>query len=338
MKKKIVILTLLLLVISLLGYITYDKLILSKQKNVTDNRNKIIESLPDFSESIPFLWDYDYLYNYYFTMKDFKDNELLFNKFANNTMENTKVDDEDFYKIEKNKLYWKISDKWVLDRKIKEDILVFDINTSKDVCGTAIVLTNNSLYQIYNFYTEHEGCLNTDATIDYNNFIYESIQLPGKVEKVKSVLFPVDCDVFSTIYFEIDNKIYEIVEDSLVELMDYAKKNSITMERFDNTCGIAKGTLKINYDGALINIFDNKGDKIFVKYYIEIEDYNFIIDRNNYLYIERITYDDKPDDKPKKIDYVDIIKDIKFKKSYVTEDVENIVIKLSNNKLLKLGK
>lgn len=115
--------------------------------------------------------------------------------------------------------------------------------------------------------------------------------------------------------------------------MDYVKNSSITIESRDNTCN-GEGTLKINYDGSLINIFDSKGDKIFVKYYIKIEDYNFIIDRNNYLYIERITYDDKP----KKIDYVDIIKDIKFKKSYVTEDVENIVIKLSNNKLLKLGK
>lgn len=265
-------------------------------------------------------------------MKDF-DNKLLFNKFANNTMENTKVDDEAFYKIEKNKLYWNISAKWVLDSKIKEDILVFDINTSKDECGTAIVLTNNSLYQIYNFYTESNGCFNNDATIDYNNFIYESIRLPGKVEKVKKVFFPSNCDVFSDIYFEIDNKTYIIVEDSLVELMDYVKNFSITMESLDNTCN-GEGTLKINYDGSLINIFDSKGDKIFVKYYIKIEYYNFIIDRNNYLYIERITYDDKP----KKIDYVDIIKDIKFKKSYVTEDVENIVIKLSNNKLLKLGK
>ncbi|MBQ9833581.1 MAG: hypothetical protein IJO33_00075 [Bacilli bacterium] len=348
MKKKIGIFILLVLVICLSTYIAYDKLVLEKQnekveekKEESNNKNNIVGLLPDFTGYIPYLWDYNYLYNYYFTMEDGEEGALLFNKFEDDSISSTKVNEDDFYKIENNKLYWKIEGKWVLDKVITEDVVVFD-SIGLECYDGFTVLTNNNLYQINGI----EIC--PESEIDYSSFVYNEIELPGKVSDVKAKIFPADCDTYIDIYYVIDNRIYIFDENQLVEVVDFfenqANEYETYMEYLENTCN-GKADLKINFDGSLRNYVDKNGENIFIKYYIKAtkyednnyNEYNIIVDKNNFLYVVDFDYD--ADENLKiEINYVDVIKNIKIDKTEdLGENVKNVTIELSNGETIKIG-
>lgn len=324
--KKIVwiIITIIAIILGIIGYVVYDNF-LKVDKTVpnydnsttTTSTSKIEESLindllpNDMSNYYQILWDYEYLYNKYFTMKNYNDDEYLcfeegcslYNKFKLNESSNKKFKPYNFVKIENNKLLWNISGEWIYDKTITNDVKMFYIDSFEELIESFVVVTTDN--NIYRIIVESEFTKNNDnneyilTNEIYNSYEYNKIKNLESISNIKFVNYPVDCDAQTLIYFEIENNIFVLTNNKLIEVEKFVKsyyddENLNYINRLDNTCNPYDDIININYDGILQNVRNNNSN-IKVKYYLKVskdyasynddKSFELIIDDKNNLYV-----------------------------------------------------
>ena len=324
-RNKGLIITLIILVLLLLGVIIY---VLTNKNIMKDNENnnttKSIKNTyanilfkdinEDFSNYKSIYWDYDKLYNNYFT---FDENSIPKCSEVNQCMpyyieygNNFESKFYSFVKIQNNKLYWLIDNKWTIDSVIADNIDFFNINEEEGSILSFEVLTSSKEF--------YEVAVNDNDVLDlipdgnilkynlsskiYNGFEYNKIEINGEVSAIAKRFFPADCDAMSAIIAKIDNKLYILNDNKFDELTSFLKDYTWLkyINNLDNTCIPPFGNIiNINIDGTLENIVDENNKSIHVKYYLQIYKgdyyssdnntekklYDFIIDKDNYSYI-----------------------------------------------------
>lgn len=291
-----IIITITVLVLGIVGYIVYDNF-LKVDKTVPNYNNSTTttttsttpasstrdKNLPsDLSDYNLLVWNYEEIYNYYFKMNDDDQKINLDSSFKD-------------VKIENNKLYWNIDNKWVNDKNIVDDIKYFYMNISPLNSEYFIVVTEtNKIYYItfedVCFYCEEADTYVSLTSELYNKFKYNEINVSGKINKISAKLFA-ECEAWNNYYFDIENKIFVLngLELKLEDLNSFMAQNTITS--LDNTCSANYILpLTIELDGTIKGIIDENNNLIEVKYYILLEKaendyYDIIIDKNNNLYI-----------------------------------------------------
>ena len=324
-RNKGLIITLIILVLLLLGVIIY---VLTNKNIMKDNENnnttKSIKNTyanilfkdinEDFSNYKSIYWDYDKLYNNYFTFdetsipKCSEVNQCMpyYIEYGNNFESKF----YSFVKIQNNKLYWLIDNKWTIDSVIADNIDFFNINEEEGSILSFEVLTSSKEF--------YEVAVNDNDVLDlipdgnilkynlsskiYNGFEYNKIEINGEVSAIAKRFFPADCDAMSAIIAKIDNKLYILNDNKFDELTSFLKDYTWLkyINNLDNTCIPPFGNIiNINIDGTLENIVDENNKSIHVKYYLQIYKgdyyssdnntekklYDFIIDKDNYSYI-----------------------------------------------------
>ena len=315
----VLIIILIICILGLGGYIVYDK-VFNKNKSIENkktsqkNQNSLINNiLPnDMSNYYQILWDYEYLYNKYFTMKD--DNEekylcneegcSLYNKFTKKTISNSSFKPYNFVKIEKNKLYWKVDNNWIQDDKITNDIKLFYIDAFEETIQSFIIINdNNETYRIIlekelsKLNDENEYILTKEI---YSSYKYNKIDGIKSINNIKFVGYPIECEAKTLIYFELENGIFVLDGNQLVEVEKFIK-NYYKEEEFKyinylyNTCTPDNGMINIKYVGILENIKNENNTEIKIKFYIKLDEgyyalndansFDIIIDDKNNLYV-----------------------------------------------------
>lgn len=280
------------LILGIVGYIVYDnflkvdKTVPNYENNSTSTTTTELstknKNLPnDLSDYGLLVWNYEDIYNYYFKMNDNEQKINIDSSFKD-------------VKIENNKLYWNIDNKWINDKNIVDDIKYFNMNISPLNSEYFIVATEtNKIYYItfedVCFYCEEDDNYATLTSDLYNKFKYNEITAHGEINKVSSKNFT-ECEGWKEYYFEIDNKIYVLNHDyKLEELNSFMGERTIT--DLYNTCSTGyEEPLNIKQAGTIKGIVDENNNLIVVKYYILLEKtendyYDVIIDKNNNLYI-----------------------------------------------------
>lgn len=323
--KKVLIcfaITLIVLILGILIFIVYGNL-LNEDKSIQNSENKktttkVEESLinnvlpSDLSNYYQVLWDYEYLYNKYFTMKDnqniseylcFEDWCSLYNKFTEKETNNKNFKPYDFVKIENNKLYWNINGEWISDKKITNDIKLFYVDSFEEMIESFVVVTSDSMIYRITLETEFIKDDSDEYRLTneiYNNYKYNKIDNLESISNVKFVSFPMDCDAQTLIYIEIANNIFVLGRDELINVEEFVKSYYKDTEHnyineLDNTCVPHNDIVNVNFDGTLYNIKNIENYEIKVKYYLKVTkedpDYNInknidlIIDDKNNLYV-----------------------------------------------------
>lgn len=358
------IVVLIVLVLGLGGYIVYDKVVtndnINNEKINSDNKNRVIGSLlpSDINSYSAIYWDYNDIYNYYFTMEKeenltCKDNPTecnYYNKYDDSNY--TLGSKNNFIKIENNKLYWSINNNWTQDENITNNIDYLYIDYAEGSIEKIIVSSNNSeLYVITIkeelYYDIDSSKYNLTQKI-YDSFEYKKVSSDKTITDISTKWYPADCSAYTVTYIKIDNNLYVLNNEELVLLEDYINQSGKYINNLQNTCSEPFGfILDINYDGTLKNVVDNNNKSISVKYYIQaysgnyydVEDtnkklYDLIIDKNNKLYII-----DRNDEDIEKIDRLESQLTVKNIDVIKKEDsFDNINITLYNDELIELNK
>lgn len=321
-----IIIGLTILIIGLFVFTMYEKVFIDETEKIDKNSptvnttTKIEDStslidgvLPnDLSKYFLTIWDYEYLYNKYFTMQDFNEDKYLcfedwcdlYNKFKEGDTTNKKFNPFDFVKIEDNNLFWNISGEWMLDKNITDEIKMFYIDSFEGYVESFIVLTaNNILYRIevgteFTINYEEDKYILTNEI--YNSYTYNKIKNLEYVNNIKFVGYPIECDGQTLIYFEVGNNIFVLKNNELIEVEKFVKSyyndaRLYYINHLYNTCTPNNSIININYDGTLYNIKNVDNSPIKVKYYFKVyesdytynhgNDFDLIIDEKDNLYV-----------------------------------------------------
>lgn len=306
----VLVIILIVLILGLGGYIVYDK-ILNNKININDiKENKIIGNIlpSNINDYNAIYWDYQKIYDYYFTMEDkenltCRDNPEECNLYSKYSNKNYNIGSSySFVKIENNKLYWNFDNNWIQDENIKEDITYFFIEFMEGDIAYFTIGTNNKLYVIKPKENIYMNTDNNDAKFIvtkniYDSFKYNIVNIEGNISNIVAKSYPEDCEGYTVLYIEIDDKIFVLDHDNELLELNYFINKYKSISRLDNTCSPQYGNIiDINFDGSLNNVYDNNGKTIIVKYYIQtymsdqdnknnIGLYDLIIDNDNNLYI-----------------------------------------------------
>ena len=313
------IVVLIILVLGLVGYIVYDKVLLN-DKNISKNTttNKISNNLlpQDISDYETLIWNYNELYSYYFTMErteNFSCDNNNEHCGTYNTYYKNNYNIGSYYKfikIDNNKLYWNIDNEWVLDKNITEEITYLDIIVDFGQFQTIFVVTkNNNIYVIDNMfeipYTDELP--ETLEHTTYDKIKYEKIVTNKNITNVVLKGYPTDCEGVSVLYVEADNKIFALNNSQIIPLTDFLENWKEYINNLTNTCSASQNKgLNINFDGSVVGMLNENDEKIIIKYYIELfnyegtEKYDIVISQDNKLYI----IDENKDD----LDNINILK------------------------------
>lgn len=331
-KKGLIVLVIILsaCVIALGGFIIFDKVLhKNPSTSVPEDKNKlkVVEStLPQKLNNGFTYWNYQEMYDYYFTMNG--DNNAI-----------NGIEYYDFVKIENNKLMWKINNAWVTDATITDDIKYFDIKIN-DLTGDKFILVltaNNELYKVVLGKSEQASdYLDKLSSENYKEFNYQQIKFEKTIDKIqeKSVC---ECDCWSNYYIESNGKIYVLDTSETIKPIEESnifKESNILY--LNSKC--VTPAVKVERNSTITNVLDADGNKLKMKEYIAIDTgeeyennpliYNLIIDNNNKLY--SFTNSSLKDGIGFK--YLDTVEDLKY-----DHEKEKITIKLSNGKILNIG-
>ena len=277
---------------------------INNKENISSVSNDILNTLlsEKLNEYNIAFWDYNDLYNYYFTVDDdrnIKCNELYCNYYKNFNMETNNAisfPTYKFVKIENGKLHWNINNNWFQDKTINKSIKYFYINSFENEINDFIVYTeDNDLYvikettQTFNNYDDTGFVLTENI---YNNYSYNKINTNGVIKDVQEKIYPVDCDSTIIQYYILDNdQIMILYNLDFIKLKDFLDKIEVNLiSELNNTCNYAKyENVDIDFDGKLINIKDINNNDIYIKNYIQISKgdnkYSIIIDKNDFIYV-----------------------------------------------------
>lgn len=134
----------------------------------------------------------------------------------------------------------------------------------------------------------------------YSSYKYNKIDGIKSINNIKFVGYPIECDAKTLIYFELENGIFVLDENQLVEVEKFIK-NYYKEEEFKyinylyNTCTPDNGMINIKYDWILENIKNENNTEIKIKFYIKLDEgyyalndansFDIIIDDKNNLYV-----------------------------------------------------
>lgn len=228
----------------------------------------------------------------------------LYNKFTKKPISNSSFKPYNFVKVENNKLYWKVDNNWIQDDKITNDIKLFYIDAVEETIQSFIIINdNNETYRIIlekelsKLNDENEYILTKEI---YSSYKYNKIDGIKSINNIKFVGYPIECDAKTLIYFELENGIFVLDENQLVEVEKFIK-NYYKEEEFKyinylyNTCTPDNGMINIKYDRILENIKNENNTEIKIKFYIKLDEgyyalndansFDIIIDDKNNLYV-----------------------------------------------------
>lgn len=238
-----------------------------------------------------------------------------------------------FLKILNKKLYWKVNNEWIEDKKITEDIIYANYFAADVTVYKFIIITNSKIYfiEIPNGIETISDMLQEKALEDfsknkYNNLKYEIIN--EKVKNIAEKYKPVGCHLTNEIYLLISNKVYFINEESNKLRSTAEKENNFStiIKEYLGRCGTNDATINIDKNGNIQNNDIDKSKINNIKYYLKNDNFEMVVDSNMNYYL-----------KSNNTNYYGTIKTLEFNKNNklltITTDSKTITLKETSSYL-----
>ena len=337
--KKLIILMFILftIVISLLIILIY-KTNYKKGDNTNTSQTTQNDKLEELnSEKITFI-NIEEINTYELTMENnlfTKENNKsnAYNSLNNNYSKDFIFEYIPFLKIINKKLYWKVNNEWIEDKKINEEIIYANYFAADVTVYKFIIITNSKIYfiEIPNGIETISDMLQEKALEDfsknkYNNLKYEIIT--EKVSNIAKKYKPVGCHLINEIYLLISNKVYFINEESNKLRSTVEKENNFStiIKEYLGRCGTNDATINIDKNGNIQNGDIDKSKIKNIKYYLKNDNFEMVVDSNMNYYL-----------KSNNTNYYGTIKTLEFNKKNklltITTDSKTITLKETSNYL-----
>lgn len=215
-----------------------------------------------------------------------------YNSLNNNYYIDFIFEDIPFLKIINKKLYWKVNNEWIEDKKITEEIIYANYFAADVTVYKFIIITNSKIYfiEIPNGIETISDILQEKALEDfsknkYNNLKYEIIK--EKVSNIIEKYKPVGCHLTNEIYLLISNKVYFINEESNKLRPTAEKENNFStiIKEYLGRCGTNDATINIDKNGNIQNDDIDKSKINNIKYYLKNDKFELIVDSNMNYYL-----------------------------------------------------
>ena len=229
--------------------------------------------------------------NNLFTKENNKSN--AYNSLNNNYSKDFIFEYIPFIKILNKKLYWKVNNEWIEDKKITEDIIYANYFAADVTVYKFIIITNSKIYfiEIPNGIETISDMLQEKALEDfsknkYNNLKYEIIN--EKVKNIAEKYKPVGCHLTNEIYLLISNKVYFINEESNKLKSTTEKENNFStiIKEYLGRCGTNDATINIDKNGNIQNGDIDKSKINNTKYYLKNDNFEMVVDSNMNYYLK----------------------------------------------------